>query len=247
MADTFIQAGILLYLSFRADRLKLGGPIAKLTKNSEFFLAALVLFISVVLHPGCRSKPVPVPSRSVQGAIDITSDPAQETPREAAVLNVTKDGYSFTVTPRADYALGGIVVGREDYSGGWNSLLSPCDLAIAWGKLVQTGLHRRLSWSQGGRWYYWTYGGDFPFDNTFIARYSSNSHIIPATDNVRGAALSLAAGDTVELFGQLVDVDGRAGEQTVWWRTSTSRDDCGDGSCEVFYVRRIKCRGAVFE
>jgi hypothetical protein len=183
----------------------------------------------------------------MKGAIDILSDPAQELPKNGTAVNDSAGGYAFTITPRAEYAIGGIVVSRENYSSGWNAELSPCDLAIAWGKLVQTGLHRKLSWSQGGRWYYWTYGGDFPFDNTFIARYSSNNHIIPATDNVRTAALSLAEGDTVELFGQLVDVDGRAGEQTVWWRTSSSRDDTGDGACEVFYVRRIRCRESVYE
>ncbi len=201
--------------------------------------------LAAALLAGC-SRP-PVPSRTYQGAIDVLIDPGQEPPGDAAVVAIQAGGYSFTVTPRAAYAIGGIVVGRRNYSGDWNSLLAPCDLAIAWGKLVQTGLHRRLSWSQGGRWYYWRYGPDFPFGNDFIARYSSNNHIIPATDNVRDAVLSLAPGDTVELFGRLVDVDGRRGEQAVWWRTSTSREDTGDGACEVFLVTGVKRRGAVYE
>ncbi|MCU0607600.1 MAG: hypothetical protein MUF78_09335 [Candidatus Edwardsbacteria bacterium] len=195
----------------------------------------------------CCCSPRPVPTRTDRVAIDVLSDPGQQPPAAAALPSVAADGYDFTITPRADYIIGGIVVGRAGYSGDWNSLLSPCDVAIAWGKLVRTGLHRRLRWSQSGRWYFWRYGDDFPFDNAFIARYSSNNHVIPATANVRAAVRALAEGDTVELFGQLVDVDGRGGGRAVWWRTSTSRDDTGDGSCEVFYVRRIKRRGAVYE
>lgn len=202
-------------------------------------VAALVLL--------CSCAPRPVPTRTDLAPIDVLSDPGQQPPTAAAELRIAAGGYDFSITPRADYISGGIVVGRRSYSGDWNSLLSPCDVAIAWGRLVQTGLHRRLRWSQRGRWYFWRYGGDFPFDNAFIARYSANNHVIPATGNVRAAARSLAEGDTVELFGQLVDVDGRRDGQAVWWRTSSSRDDTGDGSCEVFYVRRIKHRGAVYE
>ncbi|MDI6740538.1 MAG: hypothetical protein QME74_09270, partial [Candidatus Edwardsbacteria bacterium] len=160
-------------------------------------------------------------------------------------MTIEKDGYVFHITPKTDYVLSGIVVGRENYSSGWNAVISPCDLAIAWGKLTEGGLHKELNWSQSGRWYFWQYDENFPRDNAFISRYSSNNHIIPATENVANAARALGAGDTVELSGQLVDVDGRKGEETVWWRTSTSRDDSGDESCEVFYVRKIKCRGAV--
>lgn len=206
----------------------------------------LIPLLVIIWLPVCCSPP-PRASGTFAGMVDVRNDPAQEPPAKTSVVTVSAGGYTFTITPRADYAIGGIVVGRSNYSGDWNSLLSPCDLAIAWGKLTQTGLHRRLSWSQSGRWYYWRYGGDFPFDNTFIARYSSNNHIIPATDNVRKAAQSMAEGDSVELFGQLVDIDGRRGEQTVWWRSSTSRDDEGDGACEVFYVTRIRHRGAVYE
>lgn len=208
-------------------------------------VAAVVAVAMLAVLCGC--SPRPVPTRTDPAPIDVLSDPGQQPPAAAALPPIAAGGYDFAITPRADYIIGGIVVGRANYSGSWNSLLSPCDVAIAWGKLVQTGLHRRLRWSQRGRWYFWQYGGDFPFDNAFIARYSSNNHMIPATDNVRAAALALAAGDTVELFGQLVDVDGRSGDGAVWWRTSTSRDDTGDGSCEVLYVRRIKRRAVVYE
>ena len=204
---------------------------------------ALLLMAALL---SCAPKPVPQ-ADAPPGAIDVSQDPQQNDKGGVKGIAIERGGYQFFITPKADYLLRGIVVGRENYGGDWNSLLAPCDLAVVWGKLAADGLYKRLSWSQSGRWYFWQYPGDFGYDNTFIARYSSNNHIIPASDNLRSAALSLQEGDTVELAGSLVDVDGRKGEGTVWWYSSMSRDDTGDGSCEVFYVTRIVCHGKAYQ
>jgi hypothetical protein len=207
--------------------------------------AATLALLTALALPGC--SPAPVPNGAAPGSIDIAQDPLQRDLGGVKGIAIERGGYQFFVSPKADYILRGIVVGREGYGSGWNALLSPCDLAVVWGKLAENGLYRKLSWSQSGRWYYWEYPGDFGYDNAFIGRYSSNSHIIPASENLRGAALAIREGDTVEIAGQLVDVDGRKGEGTVWWYSSLSRDDNGDGSCEVIYVTRIVRRGKVYE
>jgi hypothetical protein len=189
----------------------------------------------------------PIASGTYDGGIDVSSDPEQTAISDPTPLRRTLDGYDLTLTPLANYVLRGVVLGRERYSWGWQADLAPCDVAMAWGPLVEDGLYTRLHWSQDNRWYFWHWRGSFPHDNAFIARYSSNTHVIPATNNLRRAVMSLSAGDIAELSGELVRVDGRDGGATVWWVSSTRRDDTGDGSCEVLYLRRLRTDHRIYE
>ncbi len=202
-------------------------------------LAAAILATSLACGP--------VPSGYDPTPISPAEDPVQERIEHPRNLQFSKGGYDFVLTPLARYTLRGVVVGRENYYSGWNSLLAPCDVAVAWGELLQGDLYRRLDWSQSNRWYYWEHGDDFPRDERFVARYSSNTHLIPADENLTRAARSLGAGDLVELSGELVKVDGRKGDFTCWWTSSTSREDTGDGSCEVLYLRRLRVEDKVYE
>lgn len=179
--------------------------------------------------------------------IGILKDPVQEAVDNPMGIQIEKGGWKFTLTPKAEYTLRGILLHRESYHTRWNSKLSPCDVAIAWGPLAMNGLWKEVHWSQSGRWYWWRYGSDFNYDNAFIARYSSNNHIIPATDNVKRALSQLKKGRKVELKGLLVYVEGKKGERKVWWHSSLSRTDRGNGSCEVLYLHRIKVNGAIYE
>jgi hypothetical protein len=160
--------------------------------------------------------------------IDIASEPRQETIAKPEVIRFSRRGWDWTITPLAKYALAGVVLGRENYYLGWNASLSPCDVAMAWGELVSDHLDRRIKVWQDNRWYFWRLKSGFGHDNAFVARYSSNTHIVPANDNLARAARSLVAGDVAELSGELVRIDGRQGSSTVYWVSSLSRDDRGD-------------------
>ncbi len=167
--------------------------------------------------------------------------------QEPGVVRVTKDGYDITITQKAAYTVRGIVVGRENYQSGWNSLISPADVALCWGKLAENGTYKRLKWSQGNRWYFWKAGNDFGYNNDFVAQHSSNNHLIPATPNLTKAVKSLKEGDTVEMTGHLVDVAAAKKSQNFWWKSSTSTTDRGDGSCEVIYLTRLKVHGRIYQ
>ena len=43
----------------------------------------------------------------------------------------------------------------------------------------------------------------------------------------------------IELKGFLVDVDFKNSNNQALWSTSMTRDDTGDGSCEILYVEEI--------
>jgi hypothetical protein len=206
-------------------------------------LGLMIWVLAATLGLGCG----PTPTSRDPSTIPVSQDPAQEAPAETMGLHVSSGGWDCTLTPLAAYTLRGVVLGRENYYSGWNTSLSPCDVAMAWGPLTSGKLWKRLSWSQTGRWYYWEYDSDFPYDNTFVGRYSSNTHIIPANANLSRAVRNLGKGDIAELVGELVRVEGKRGEQTVSWASSQSRQDTGDGSCEVLYLRRLKVDGKVYE
>lgn len=179
--------------------------------------------------------------------IDVSRHPIQISVEKSPSIVFEKSGWKWMLTPKAKYTLSGLVLHRERYHTGWNSIVSPCDVAMAWGPLVTDGTYKDIHWSQSGRWYWWRYGGDFPYDNAFIAKYSSNNHIIPGSPNLKRALSMIKRGRKCELQGLLVNVDGSKGGKKVWWHSSLSREDRGDGSCEILYLLRIKVNGKVYE
>jgi hypothetical protein len=62
-------------------------------------------------------------------------------------------------------------------------------------------------------------------------------HVIPANDDVARALSRVREGDRLRMDGWLVEVDAPDG----WtWRSSTTREDSGDGACEVVYACSLR-------
>jgi hypothetical protein len=189
----------------------------------------------------------PSPSWREPGPIPVDGDPVQEAVSQAQNIVLKRSGWEWTIMPRASYILRGIVLSKEPYHAGPIAALSPWDVAMAWGRLAENDLFRKISWSQMSRWYVWAYGGDFTRGNDFIARWSSNTHLIPASSRLKGAVGTLSRRKAAELTGFLVSVHGVKGGQSWDWNSSLSREDHGDGSCEVMYLTRLKTEGKVYE
>lgn len=215
-----------------------------------FFLAvALAAALAAGLCAAACGR-APVPAADDAAPIDVAAGPLQGGPESDAPILFTRGGYDWSLTPLASYALRGVVVGHKGYGGllsDWRDVLAPYDVAVVWGDLARDGLYEKVSWSMSGRWYWWRYDGDFGHGNDFIVPRSSNSHVIPENENVERAVASLDEGEEVELRGLLVRADGKKGGFTCTWPSSLSRADKGDGSCEVFYVTRVRAGGKVFE
>ncbi len=136
---------------------------------------------------------------------------------------------------------------RKTYSFGWDGEISPLDLAVVWGKLAEPEYHRFMSYRQSGRWYFYKYKSGFPLDDHYIISHSSNNHIIPANKNVKRAVMTIGEGDKVVLEGFLVNLKGDYKGRAVTWNSSTTRVDTGNGSCEVFYVYKVRIKDMVYE
>ena len=153
---------------------------------------------------------------------------------------------SFKIIPFADYSIIAKVVSVKSYSRKWESSLSPVDLALVWGELVNKKMEDYIKYSQRGRWYYYRYKAGCPVDNNYIISHSSNNHIIPASDNLKSALKQIRAGDIVKIRGALVRIEGSTARGNVFWNSSTRRDDTGGGSCEIIYAEIIRINNNLY-
>ena len=179
--------------------------------------------------------------------IDTSQDPIQ-TPYKSddLIIRDMKNG-RFTITPVAEYKISGVVVGKETYSSDWEGKISPMDLTIVWGKLAEPEYGRYVSYRHGNRWYFFQYKPGSPVDPSYIISHSSNNHIIPAGENIRRAIKTVKRKEKVVLEGYLVNLRGIYHGRTVTWNTSLSRTDTGNGSCELFYVSKVRIDTRIYE
>jgi len=139
------------------------------------------------------------------------------------------------ITPLQPFELEALVLGREDYLFDRGAKVSPTDLALGWGPMADPQVLARIDISQGNRWYRWRVD-EFPIPRRDIERHSANMHLIPATPEVARALQRIEPGQRIALAGQLVRVDGDDGFR---WVSSLSRDDTGEGACELIWVERL--------
>lgn len=212
--------------------------------DRKLFLGVAVSVFFLLILSGCDR---PHLSGTETEEIDLSRDPLQ-TPCFSAepITKETEDGL-LTLTPVAGYKVSGVVVSRKAYGDGWESQISPIDLAIVWGKLAESEYDRYIEYSQENRWYFFRYKEGSPFDHDFVVTHSGNHHMIPDTGNVHRALQLIRKKDKVVLEGYLVNVKGTYKGRAVFWNTSLSRSDTGNGSCEIFYVSKVRIDTKVYE
>lgn len=140
----------------------------------------------------------------------------------------------FTISPLAAFSVRARVLGREDYSFGPETALSPTDLALGWQRMADREVYGALGISQAGRWYRYSWGGSGPpIPPNEIVRSSANMHMIPADASVAAALARVRPEQMVRVQGWLIEA--RRGDGWAW-RSSLTRDDSGHGACELVYV-----------
>lgn len=174
-------------------------------------------------------------------------DPYQENLKRGEIPKI-KLGYgNFTANPLAYYELSAMIMSKKNYSQGWEAKIAPIDLALAWGELITSEAQKHISYSQRNRWYFFRYDRSSPVSKSYIHKHSANHHIVPANKNILAAVKSLKKKDLIFLKGYLVKIDGSINGRNYWWNTSLSRNDTGDGACEVFYVDLVKVDDKIYE
>ncbi len=143
----------------------------------------------------------------------------------------------YLLTRKAAFEIRARVLSTEEYFMGREADLSPIDLALGWGPMSNQAVLDQLKISQSGRWFRWRYEGSPPVPEPLIISSSGNMHMIPSNKSIERRLKQLRRGSIIRLEGYLVDVDHDSGWR---WRSSMSRNDTGDGACELVYVESLE-------
>jgi len=141
------------------------------------------------------------------------------------------------IEPLAHYKIHARILSTEQYWFDYGSAISPIDLALGWGPMSDTRLLKEMDISQGNRFYYLSWSKTPSIPAKEIMSHSANVHIIPANAYIKKTIGALRVGQVVELQGDLVMVSDHNGGE---WKSSLSRDDTGNGACELMLVTSVR-------
>lgn len=146
------------------------------------------------------------------------------------------NGMSFN--ERAKYDLTVRLLRKERYRIDSAAAIAPYDLAVGWGPISDTRIIEQLDITQMGRFFYWRMRDPetFPLTVHDLVVNAAHIHAIPANAEVDAQLARLRRGQVMTLHGYLVDVRGPRG---FAWNTSLTREDTGDGACEIMWIEAI--------
>ena len=205
----------------------------------RYAIRALILLALVGAWAVYRSATAPTYAHTGQAEMIPSDEPAQTDPEGAPPVTLAFPDGQFTLSPQAAYRVTAKVASRRRYTTPWGGYVAPYDLVLFWGPLA-TSDTRWLHVEQDMRWYHFSFGGGAPFGVGFVGAHSANTHVIPATPNLRRAIARLEEGGLAEFTGYLVFGTGTYQAGPIAWNSSLTRDDAGAGSCELFYVTSIR-------
>ena len=207
----------------------------KQNSTFKYFIILGLIAVAVVFytqHKGNR--------RSISGI----KDPIQKEVSGQTTMEV--DGYHMKIRYLYSYDISALVVHTKNY-GSFDlcGKLAPIDLALAWGKVAEYNDRIDFHWDQLSRWYTFEVKSIEELDPVGgidgTGKHSSNNHLIPADQSVRKSIRKIKTGDYIRLTGYLVSITGENGKgSTFTWSSSTSRNDTGNGACEVMYVTNVQ-------
>jgi hypothetical protein len=209
-----------------------------LRQAARFVLPAAALVFAASLFLRYR-----LPDKSLILA-PLLQSPVQSEDGLPEPFEVERRGFAYTVTPLFGYELWGLIVSYHHSSSfvdishkTWNDYLNTKDLCVIWGRNVETGVYKRMTFRNRDFTCYYRYP-DRETGELFTENALSNNHILPADTQVADAVLKARTGDQVHFKGWLVSYGAKGAPYAR--RSSTVRTDRGNGACEVVYVTEFE-------
>lgn len=166
---------------------------------------------------------------------------------EPLQVNLQSNEISPGVFELASFSAKVLVLGRKDYpldKADVLSVVSPIDLAVAWGEAAKPVSRKAVQLSQADRRYEWrarVSDMEKPGVGDFTA-LSGNWHMMPADERILSEMQKVNKDHVVSLDGLLVQVYFTDG---TFYKSSLSRNDTGDGACEIILVKNFKIEGEI--
>jgi hypothetical protein len=202
------------------------------------FSRALLIFILIWVIAFTQKDRLP-PKEQIRP--ELLKEPEQIAITESP-LTLNKDGETYEVAEVASYDLSGLVVSlhhstwMDNSHKDWKDYLNVADLCVVYGDNITTDSYRKVSYSHGDWTCYYSYSGNEGAD--FKNHYFSNNHILVDNASLEKEILSVRKGDQIHLTGFLVNY--RNPSNNFSRKTSLTRDDTGDGACEIIYVKEFQ-------
>ncbi len=206
----------------------------------QLLLLVLLSGLGFALWSHWNMNQLPPPDFYDQGQLD---EPRQ-TPTDASVFQIEAHGIRYTIEPRFDYQLDGVVVSLHDsdvfwdiyHFGDWQDFINLRDLCVVWGDNVSSGVFRQMHYSNT-TWTCWISANHPDAASSFAWNQISNNHLLTPDPGIREAIKSAEIGDQIRLDGKLAQYSHAGGFQRG---TSITRDDTGNGACETIYVEGFR-------
>lgn len=164
------------------------------------------------------------------------SDPVQKYVSNPSKINIEGSDGIVEASVLAEYSIEGVVKGKRLYLWDYSSQVSKFDVALAWGDLNKKEIDKHISYSQGGRWYNFCYSPDSTVSSSYISKHSANVHLIHSDMNILVKLIGITKNSHIKLKGYLVKVHFNDSE----WKSSLTRNDTGNGACEIMYVTDVE-------
>lgn len=159
---------------------------------------------------------------------------AAEPPRQRMLAEAPSIAVDdFKLQPLAEFEFDARVLMVSRYRFDEEAALAPYDLGIGWGRMSDTVVIEQLALTQSARFLTWRWRDAPPIPADEITRSAANVHVVPANDVVARQVAALRPGQRVRGQGLLVEASRSDGWR---WRSSLSRDDGGQGACELMYL-----------
>lgn len=214
-------------------------PAPQLIKMSALtFVGALICWI-IANHESHEIRP------PLRAPPEMSVDPIQ-TPTASPPFIAKRGGENYEIEPVAEYEITGLVVQLHD-SMSWQDsthlqakdFINTRDLCVVWGDNLKNDIYRRVRFSHGD-WTCYYQAFDAETFRLFKGNQLSNNHVLPATDSIAANMEKIEIGDQITLKGMLVNY--QRAQHPPPRKTSTTRDDTGNGACEIIWVTDFQMR-----
>lgn len=146
---------------------------------------------------------------------------------------IENNGKQYTINFIAEYTLTGRVVTTYPYfNNSTYSKLIPLDIGVIWGEAALEKNYKKTTYFSDG-----TRSLNFYCTNMSTCQNHelSNNHLLPENKKIKREIFLIKPGDYIKIEGYLIEITGSDYSQ----RSSTTRNDTGDGACEIIYVTNI--------
>lgn len=146
----------------------------------------------------------------------------------------------YTIIPKFNYEISGLVVSQRDLEDTWWNInfdrdpLNIKDVCVIWGGNLVSDDYKKIKFESG----LWTCFASFKGNVHLSENAISNNHILPADSYVARELDHIQIGDQIYIKGWLVDY--HVNKNSSYRQTSTTREDKGNGACEVIFADQIE-------